>query len=76
MKGLRGVLASIDNEAWPRIEAVLDAVLDLPAAERKAALDGICAGDAALRAQVDALLEADAKAGDFLEPSSPDDGSL
>jgi serine/threonine protein kinase/tetratricopeptide (TPR) repeat protein len=37
------------------------------AAERQAYLDGACAADAALRAEVEALLEASARAGSFLE---------
>src|SRR5207302_8060299 len=35
--------------------------------ERQEYLDGACAGDAALRAEVEALLEASARAGSFLE---------
>src|SRR6266436_5857559 len=35
--------------------------------ERQEYLDGACAGDAALRAEVEALLEASAQAGSFLE---------
>src|ERR1700704_1182915 len=35
--------------------------------DRQAYLDGACAGDAALRAEVEALLEASERAGSFLE---------
>src|SRR5260370_31987796 len=35
--------------------------------ERQEYLDGACAGDASLRAEVEALLEASARAGSFLE---------
>jgi tetratricopeptide (TPR) repeat protein/serine/threonine protein kinase len=39
--------------------------------ERRDYLDRACAGDAALRAEVDALLEASARAGSFLEAPAP-----
>jgi eukaryotic-like serine/threonine-protein kinase len=43
--------------------------LELPPAERLAYLDGACAGDAALRQQVEGLLRAHEQAGTFLETS-------
>lgn len=55
-----------DPARWRRIESILDLALDLPAAERSALLDESCAGDPALRAEVEAVLAADAQAGDFL----------
>src|SRR5215471_15825961 len=39
--------------------------------ERQEYLDGACAGDAALRAEVESLLEASARAGSFLESPAP-----
>ncbi|WP_242108353.1 serine/threonine-protein kinase [Luteimonas aquatica] len=45
---------------WRRICAVLDAVLDAPEAERARMLDAQCAGDPDLRAEVEALLAAEA----------------
>src|SRR5947209_13169987 len=39
--------------------------------ERQEHLDGACAGDAPLRAEVESLLEASARAGSFLEPPAP-----
>jgi serine/threonine protein kinase len=54
-------------ELWQRIEPILDAALELPVGERAACLDRACAGDAELRARVEALLAADAEAGVFLE---------
>ena len=54
-------------EEWSRIEAILDEVLDLEPAARAAALDRACAGDAVLRAQVEALVAADTDAAQFLE---------
>jgi len=47
--------------------AVLNAALELRPAERVAYLDEACAGDEALRRQVDALLQAHEQAGGFLE---------
>ena len=38
---------------------------------RRQYLDGACAGDAALRAEVESLLEANARAGGFLELPAP-----
>ncbi len=55
-----------DVAHWRRIEAILDLVLDLPPEEHSALLDQACAGDSDLRAEVEALLVADAKAGSFL----------
>jgi serine/threonine protein kinase/Flp pilus assembly protein TadD len=47
--------------------------LELPSAEeRQAFLDRACASDAALRAEVEALLEASARAGSFLESPARD----
>ena len=43
-----------------RAGEIFDAVVDLPGHRRQAAMDALCAGDAALRAQVEALLAADA----------------
>ncbi|MGQ0723154.1 MAG: tetratricopeptide repeat protein [Candidatus Eiseniibacteriota bacterium] len=56
-------------ERWRRIEEILDELLELPPPARGPRLDALAAGDAALRDEVLALLEAGAKAG-------PLDGSL
>jgi serine/threonine-protein kinase len=45
-----------DPERFRRIDAVFDAALDIPEPERGAWLERECAGDAALRADVDVLL--------------------
>jgi serine/threonine-protein kinase len=55
-----------DQDRWRRIAAILDLALELSTEERSACLDEICAGDAKLRAEVEALLAADAEAGAFL----------
>ncbi|NOS70948.1 MAG: serine/threonine protein kinase, partial [Verrucomicrobia bacterium] len=54
------------NPPHPEV-AVLNAALELHPAERAAYLDQACAGDAALRRQVEALLQAHEQAEDFLK---------
>lgn len=54
------------NENWMRISTLLDAVLDLPPEERADYLSDAC-DDPALRAEVEALLAAEADAPSFLE---------
>ena len=60
----------IDREQWQRLSAILDALLDLPPAARALHLDEACAGDAALRRQVEELLAASGAAGSFLAGSA------
>jgi len=55
------------SEPTNREVVVLNAALELRPAERAAYLDEACAGDAALRQQVEDLLRADAAAEGFLE---------
>jgi serine/threonine-protein kinase len=43
-------------DQWPRVEEILQSVLDRPAAERAAALAGACGTDAELRSEVESLL--------------------
>jgi serine/threonine protein kinase/tetratricopeptide (TPR) repeat protein len=45
-------------ERWERVEALLDALLELPAADRAAFLDRECGGDVELHAEVGRLLAA------------------
>src|SRR6266702_17495 len=47
--------------------AILNAAVELPAAERGAYLDQACAGDAALRERVEGLLQAHDQADEFLQ---------
>ena len=54
-------------ERWQQIKALLEAALDRESHEQAAFLDEACAGDADLRAQVHALLDSHARAGDFIE---------
>ena len=55
------------GSSWDRIDAVLDQVLDLSPAARRAALERLCAGDGALQRAVERVLVADESAGSFLE---------
>jgi tetratricopeptide (TPR) repeat protein/predicted Ser/Thr protein kinase len=54
-------------ERWRRVEPILQEALDRPTASRPEYLEVACAGDADLRAEVEALLAADSAAGEFLE---------
>src|SRR5690242_7228849 len=55
----------------PSVETLLCEALELPSAEqRKAYLDKACGGDQALRREVETLLSAHDRAGDFLNPAT------
>src|SRR5262245_57578230 len=60
-------------KTWnPRANDLFLKVLELrSASERQQFVEGACAGDAALRAEVESLLEASARAGSFLESPAP-----
>lgn len=45
-----------ERERWSRVKQILGLALDAPAEERAAVLDKTCAGDSALREEVEALL--------------------
>ena len=60
------------RERWSQIDRLLDAALDLSPHERAAFLDDACAGDEALRKQLDALLASDDGAHSFLEQPALD----
>jgi serine/threonine-protein kinase len=55
------------NERFLRVDAIFDAVLDLPAAEQELFIDRECRDDAELRAEVLQLLRAFHRSGGFLE---------
>jgi serine/threonine-protein kinase len=59
----------LSSEQWARLSPVLDEALELAADSRGEFLDRACAGDPALRAAADALVQADVSAGEFLEHS-------
>lgn len=60
-------MALPDPERWSQISALLDNVLEVPPEERAAYLDEACADDPELRREVEAFLDAEANAPDFLE---------
>src|SRR5258708_3176444 len=56
----------------PNIKSIFGAALDIPdARERRAYLDSACAGDSAVRAEIDELLKAEMDAGSKHFMSSP-----
>ncbi len=53
-------------ERWERLASLFDEARAVPLEEREAFLDGACAGDESLRADVERLLVAHDRAGDFI----------
>ena len=60
-------MGTVSSERWHRIQAVLDAALDLPRERREAIVEEACAGDPQLRAEVERLLASCESAEHFLE---------
>lgn len=58
--------ARISPERWHEIKQLLESALELKADDRRAFLDKACAGDEALRREVDSFLVAHEQADDFL----------
>jgi serine/threonine protein kinase len=56
----------------PREEAIFDAAVGLPPAQRAAYLSQVCGSDAQLRQRIERLLNSHDRAGEFLEPARPD----
>ena len=54
-------------ERWQQIKAVLEEALERDPHERDSYLDEACAGDSALRVEVEALIDSHARSGDFIE---------
>jgi tetratricopeptide (TPR) repeat protein len=54
-------------ERWSRMEEIFQAALDLDPVARLPFISEACAGDAAMRTQIEALLSNDHEAGDFIE---------
>ena len=57
-------------QRWRRIEPILDGALDLSPAQRAAYLGRVCAHDAELRAEVEALIRSCERAKEFLRVSA------
>ena len=56
----------METARWHQVDRLFEEALDRPPAERSAFLDSACAGDAALRRDVERLLAADAEGSGFL----------
>jgi serine/threonine-protein kinase len=56
----------VTPEQWQRTKEILEAAWQLGAGERAAFIDQACGGDREVRAEVEALLESDESAGEFL----------
>lgn len=56
---------NLDAQRWQRVGEIFDAVVEKSADERKGVLSRLCADDAELRGEVEALLAADAGAVEF-----------
>ncbi|MEK6336860.1 MAG: protein kinase [Acidobacteriota bacterium] len=54
-------------ERWRKIDEILQAALDLAPEHRSVFLDKACAGDAALRSEVEAFIDSHDQAGSFIE---------
>ena len=54
-------------ERWQQIKALLESALERDPLERKAFLDEACAGDPDLRTEVEGLIDAHMRSGDFIE---------
>ncbi len=64
-------------EGWEKITEIYHSALELETRERSAFLDKACAGDDALRREVESLLEAEAAAGNFIaRPAVHDAASM
>jgi serine/threonine-protein kinase len=64
--------APTNRERWRRIEKIYHNALELEPGPRAALLDDVCAGDPALRQEVEALLACESKAGTFIETPALD----
>lgn len=62
----------MSSDRWQLLRDLFDRVAELDAAERAAVLDRECAGDVALRRELEELLEGAEREDDFLRPPSED----
>jgi eukaryotic-like serine/threonine-protein kinase len=67
-------LSRMDRERWQELDRILEAVLDLPAADRSAFLTTACGGDKELLREVEALIAAHDAQDNFVERSYWNDG--
>ena len=66
----------MSTESRQRARQIFMEFADLPAAERGAALDRSCEGNAALRAEVEALLRAEERASGFMASPTAETGGI
>jgi serine/threonine-protein kinase len=57
----------LTSERWRRMKEIFQAAVELPAAERKAYLTDVCAGNSSLLAEVESLLAAHEEPGSFMD---------
>jgi len=60
-------MPDVTPERYRQINALTDAALQMRPEQRATFLDGVCGSDRDLRQQIDALIEADSRTGEFLE---------
>ena len=65
-----------EQDRWARVKEILADALEAPVADRAAFLESACAGDAALRREVEALLASEHAAGSFLDVSAMEAAGL
>ena len=63
-------MEDLPSERWAEVEAILGNAMKLPAHARTSFLKEACAGNPTVRAEIEALLDADANAGSFLEEAA------
>jgi serine/threonine protein kinase len=59
--------ARMNPERWREIKPLLESALELDVGDRRAFLDETCAGDQSLKCEVESLIAAHERAGDFME---------
>lgn len=62
----------MDSTRWDRIQSVFHGAVDLPISQQRAFLESSCSGDASLIADVQALLDEDAKGSSLLDRDMAD----
>src|SRR5208282_5912975 len=63
----RGEVRAMEPQHWQTVEEIFHAVMESEESQRSAVLDRACAGDEALRREVESLLRCDQRAGQILE---------
>src|SRR5437879_8571693 len=61
----------ISGDRWAKVEELFAAALELPPTDRARFLTAECAGDTALRTEIESLLAANSKADSVFESRSP-----